>query len=284
MLQAVPVLKSVGIVATLTPTTGPGTAGHLARTAVEQGIKLVLACGGDGTIHEIINGMIPGNAALGVLPGGTANIFARELRMPIDPLAAARSLPRWTAHRIAVGRATWQEGPEGKRTARSKHFLCLAGVGYDAYIVSKLSRARAMAYGVAAYVAEAVSQTFHYSFPPVTFRTEEGDITGSFAAIQRTERYAGWLRLAPGASIFKNYLTFCVFKSRNRLRYFRYAAAVVMRRHARLDDVELIQTGKVDCAAVDPSQPVLFELDGELAGQLPATFEIVPDALTVLVP
>lgn len=284
MLQAVPVLESVGITATLAPTTGPGTAGRLARTAVDQGIKLILACGGDGTIHEIINGMIPGNAALGVLPGGTANIFARELGMPIDPLAAARSLPRWTPHRVAVGRATWQEGLEGKRTTKSKYFLCLAGVGYDAYIVSKLSRARAMAYGVAAYVAEAVSQTLHYSFPPVSFRTEDGAVTGSFAVIQRTERYAGWLHLAPGASIFKNYFTLCVFKSRRRMRYFRYAAAVVMRRHSRLDDVELIQTFKVECQAVDPAQPVFFELDGELAGQLPVTFEIVSNALTVLVP
>lgn len=284
MLEAIPVLKSVGIEATLAPTTGPGTAGPLARAAVGQGIKLVLACGGDGTIHEIINGLIPGNAALGVLPGGTANIFARELRMPIDPLAAARSLPRWTPHRIAVGRAVWQEDVDGARTERRSHFLCLAGVGYDAYIIRKLSRARAMAFGVAAYVAEAVSQTFHYSFPPVSFRTEDCTLTGSYAVVQRTERYAGWLHLAPDASIFKNYFTLCAFKSRRRFRYFRYAAAVVMRRHSHLDDVELIQTCKVQCAATDPEQTVYFELDGELAGRLPVTFEIVPDALTVLVP
>lgn len=277
--DTIPVLEKAGIAAKLTPTTAPGTASRLARAAIERGVKLILACGGDGTIHEVMNGMISGGAVLGVLPGGTANIFARELAMPLDPLRAARAMQNWTPRRIAVGRATF----ENQRRS-SAYFLCLAGVGFDAHVIHKLSRMRAVRFGVAAYVAEAVSQIFQYSFPAISFRTNGKEIIGTYGVTQRTERYAGWLHLAPGASLFKDQFLLCVFKGKGRARYFRYAAALVARRHTRLADVELVETQKVECAAVDPSTPVYLELDGEFSGQLPATFELVPDALTVLVP
>jgi diacylglycerol kinase (ATP) len=279
LLEAVPVLEKAGIAAQLTPTTAPGTAGRLARAAIERGVKLILACGGDGTIHEVINGMIPGDAMLGVLPGGTANIFARELGMPVDPLRAARVIHNWTPRRIAVGRATFMN----KRQWRA-YFLCLAGVGYDAHVIHKLSCKMAVKFGVAAYVAAALRHVLDYSFPPISFRTEGREIIGTYAVAQRTERYAGWLHLAPGASVFKDQFTLCVFKGKGGGRYIRYAAAIVARMHTRMNGVELIETRKVECAAVDPSATVYLELDGEFVGQLPATFEIVPDALTVLVP
>ncbi len=284
MLAAIPALESAGIAAKLAPTTAPGTASGIARSAIKQGVKLVLACGGDGTIHEVINGMIPGDAVLGILPGGTANILARELRITLDPLKAARRIARWSPRRIAVGRATWTNGPAAAGTSQSSYFLCLAGVGFDAYVIHRLSRQLARTFGVAAYVVEAVRQVKRYSFPLVTFRTEKGEIAGSFAVVQRTERYAGWLHLAPGASVFKDQFTLCAFKSRHRSRYIRYALAILTGRHTRLADIELVQTCKVACAAADPQTTVYFELDGELAGHLPAAFELVPDALTVLVP
>jgi diacylglycerol kinase (ATP) len=279
MLESVGVLEAAGIAARLTPTTAPGTASRIARDAVERGVELILACGGDGTIHEVINGMVPGNATLAVLPGGTANIFARELRMPLDPLRAARAIPGWKPRRIALGRAGWGDGSE-----QSSYFLCLAGVGFDAFVIHKLPRERARAFGVAAYVSEAILRVLRYRFPQISFRTEGREIAATFGVVQRTKRYAGWLHLAPGQSVFKNQFLLCVFKGTGRARYFRYAAAILARRHTRLRDVEMIETCKVKCATADPSRTVYFELDGELTGQLPATFELVPDALTVLVP
>ncbi|MGE5327670.1 MAG: diacylglycerol/lipid kinase family protein, partial [Deltaproteobacteria bacterium] len=241
--------------------------------------KLVLACGGDGTIHEVMNGMVPGDAVLGVLPGGTTNIFARELGMPLDPLRAARVIHRWTPRRIAVGRATFKNGGQS-----SAHFLCLAGVGFDAHVIHELSRKMAVKFGVGAYVAEAVRQVFCYSYPAISFRANGKEIIGTYGVAQRTQRYAGWLHLAPEASLFKDQISLCVFKGSGRMRYAGYAAAIVARRHTRLNGVATMETRKVECAAVGPSTPVYLELDGEFAGQLPATFEIVPDALTVLVP
>ncbi len=282
--RAAEVLEAAGIAAALTPTSAPGMARDLAREAVARGAELILACGGDGTINEVINGIAPSKVLLGVLPGGTANVFARELGIPLNPVRAARGLARWSPHRIALGRASWANGGPPGHSPQTRYFLSLAGIGFDAYVIHKLSRSFANAFGVFAYGYEAVRQLLRYRFPLISFQIGDREIRGTFAAVHRTERYAGWLHLAPGASIFEDRFTFCIFKSPRRQRYLVYGAAVVARQHARLSDVELVQTHKVECSAPDSAGPVYFELDGEFAGQLPATFEIVPDALTLLAP
>ena len=127
-------------------------------------------------------------------------------------------------------------------------------------------------------------QVVRYSFPSFVCRSGNEQIRATFAVVQRTQRYAGWLRMAPMANIFEENFSLCAFKSRHRLRYFLYAAAVVARQHLRLSDVELVQTRKVECESETPGDVIRFELDGELVGHLPATFEIVPNALTILAP
>jgi diacylglycerol kinase family enzyme len=107
---------------------------------------------------------------------------------------------------------------------------------------------------------------------------------GTFAVVHRTRLYAGWLHLAPSADLFAPRFAVCSFSSRSRARYLLYALAVLARQHLRLSDVELHQSAQVVCTPGDSSTTVRFELDGELAGALPVRFEIVPDALTVLVP
>jgi diacylglycerol kinase (ATP) len=284
MRQVAAALEAGGVAAKLAPTSAPGSASALARAAVEQGTEIIFACGGDGTINEVINGMLPGSATLGILPSGTANIFARELRMPLDPLRAARACVGWSPRRIALGRATWSVAGGDAQAGESRYFLCVAGVGLDAYVVHKLSRDLARNLGVLAYGWEAVRQVFRYRFPAISCKTEGRELRATFAVVQRTERYAGWLHMAPGSSVFGNQFTLCTFKSASRWRYFRYAFAVVTRRHSHLSDVGLLRNCKVSCCPADSDQRVYFELDGELAGTAPVTFELVPDALSVLVP
>ncbi len=280
--EAVAALEKQGITAKPVPTTGPNTASGLARAAAASGEELIIVCGGDGTINEVLNGIAPGHTTLGILPGGTANIFAKELGLPHDPIRAARELGQWTPQRIALGRANWsnENGPQKE----SRFFLSLAGVGFDAYVVHKLTWDFKKGWGVPAYMWEAVRQSMRYQFPSFVCRLDNHELHSTFAVIQRTTRYAGWLHIAPGASVFEPRFSVCVFKSQHWLRYFLYASAVVLRQHLRLADVELVQTQKIDCAPKKSGDLIHFELDGELVGQLPATFEIIPDALSVLVP
>ena len=288
--HAAEVLRRTGLEIELAATTRPDMAHELARAAVTKGADFVLACGGDGTINEVINGLAMSSVPLGVLPGGTANILAHELRLPLNPVRAARQFPRWSPRRIALGRARWEdaqsERPAGglPPQARCRYYTSVAGIGYDAHVVYELSSWLKYKLGVAGYVLEALRQWVSYPFPRFSCLLEGRDRQATFTVVHRTRLYAGWLHLAPTADLFQPRFTVCSFPSRSRTRYLLYALAVLARQHLRLKDVSLDHCAEVVCTSVDACGPVRFELDGELAGTIPATFEIVPDALTVLVP
>jgi diacylglycerol kinase family enzyme len=201
---------------------------------------------------------------------------------------AAREFGRWTPRRIALGRARWTESapgaPGAESAACSRYYISVSGVGFDAEIVYRLSPWLKTNFGVAGYVMESLRQLVTYSFPGFSCRIDGNERRGTFAVIHRTRLYAGWLHLAPTAGLFQPRFAVCSFPSRNRLRYLLYAAAVLVRQHLRLKGVSLDNCTEVVCTPVDPAATIRFELDGELAGAIPATFEIVPDALTVLVP
>jgi YegS/Rv2252/BmrU family lipid kinase len=287
---AAAVLRRAGLEIELAPTARADMAHELAQAAVENGADMVFACGGDGTINEVVNGLAPSSVPLGILPGGTANILARELRLPLHPVRAARQFARWTPRRIALGRARWTEprvGPEAGESAHqscTRYYISVAGVGYDAHIVYKLSSSLKKNFGVAGYVMESLRQLVRYSFPRFSCNLDGRERQGTFAVIHRTRLYAGWLHLAPTADLFAPHLAVCSFPSRSRARYLLYALAVLTRQHLRLRDVSLDHCNETVCTPIDSSETIRFELDGELGGALPATFEVVPDALTLLVP
>ena len=252
---------------------------------------MVLVCGGDGTINEVINGLAGSQVPLGLLPGGTANILARDMGLPLNPVRAATELSRWSPRRIPLGKATWCiekasiNGAPAEKEQAIRYFMTVAGIGFDAHVVYKLSPEMKLSWGVAGYIVEALRQVFRYPFQYFSCRTEDGaERTATFAAVQRARNYGGWLHLTPDARFFDDRFTLCLFKSHNRARYFLYSALVLARQHFHLGDVELVEARKLCCAAKDAGETIRFELDGELAGTLPATFEIVPDALTLLVP
>lgn len=276
------VLAEGGIDAELIRTTGPGTATALAREACHTGIDVVIACGGDGTVNEVVNGISPGDTPLGILPGGTGNIIARDLNLPESPVRAARQLPLWKLRRVALGFATGRPLLASSTAPVRRYFLGVAGVGYDAYVISRLKRDFVWPFGVAAYVLEAVKQLVRYSFPPVMCQANGRQIEATFAIIQRTSRYAGWLRTAPGQALTKPALGLTLYKSRSRGRYFVYAAAAIAQELVR--DMERMEVMEANFTPGGSQDTVFFELDGELAGKLPARFELVQDTLPLLMP
>jgi diacylglycerol kinase (ATP) len=128
------VLAANGIEAELLETTGPGHATEIARQAARDGRGLVIACGGDGTLNEVVNGLAASanghRVPLALLPGGTANILAKELNLPWDILSAARKMAGGEVREIALGLATPVEHP-----AKKRYFLSVAGAGPDGMIV-----------------------------------------------------------------------------------------------------------------------------------------------------
>ncbi len=263
-------------------TTASGTATELARSAAASGQDLIIVCGGDGTINEVVNGIALGSTPLAILPGGTANIITNELGLRRGPVRAAQQLNTWNPRRIALGCATGKPLSDGiPATATQRYFLGVAGVGFDAYVIKKLAVDFKMSLGIAAYIVEGLRQLMRYSFPTLSCRAEGTRAEASFALIQRTSRYAGNFRTAPRQALANGSFGVSLFTQRGRLGYVRYAVALITEHHPR--DVTYLETTRAEFEA-DSEARVYFELDGELAGTLPVTFEVIPDALTLLMP
>lgn len=278
--EAVAVLREAGISTDMRFTTGPGDGKKLASEAVKKGCDLVIVCGGDGTINEAVNGMANSQVPIAVLPGGTANIIAKELRLPGRILKAARELPTWRRCSVPLGRATWEESG----SLRQRYFLAVAGVGFDAYIISQLDVSMKLRLGIIAYCWEAVRQAVRYNYPAFQCTVNDSPVSTTFAVIQRSSRYAGWLKLARPNSIRSAGFTCCLFEGRTPRRYFQYALGIISRTHRWLGDVRCLGGPSVRCATERLEDCISFELDGELAGRIPVSFDVVPDALTLLAP
>ena len=133
--RAAAILSGQGHHITVAPTTGPNTAGAIARGRIQAGADLIVAAGGDGTINEVAEGMIGSTVPLAILPGGTANVLAMEMKLGKDLNRAAERLSGMQPRRISVGHVTC-DGGQVKR-----HFLLMAGIGLDAHIVYNVSGA-----------------------------------------------------------------------------------------------------------------------------------------------
>src|SRR5271170_7916595 len=164
--QAVRILKDCGITTEIAATTAAGAAQGIARQAVEQRRGMVIACGGDGTNNEIVNGLAGSRVPMAVLPAGTANILAKELGIPWDIPHAARLIADGTVRRIALGVAIPAEGRETREVPREgRYFLCVAGAGPDGAIVNGVDGAFKKKAGILAYWLEGMRQLVQYNFP-----------------------------------------------------------------------------------------------------------------------
>jgi diacylglycerol kinase (ATP) len=177
-------------------TTAPGSAVEQTRREIENGCRLIIAAGGDGTINEVANGMLHTRVPLAILPGGTANVLAREMRIPLHPERAAAQIPNLEPCRIAAG-AVRLNGQD------QRAFLCMAGAGLDAEIVARVHSGFKAAAGKLAYYAA----SFGHLFKPL----REFDVlvdgkrfAASFALISRVRNYGGDLEIARGASLLRD--------------------------------------------------------------------------------
>lgn len=263
-----------GVKARLLATTGPNTAAALAQEAIDAGAGLIIAAGGDGTINEVANGMIGSHVPLAILPGGTANVLAHEMRMKAGTLASADSLNRLTPCRIAAGRL---HGPGYQRC-----FLAMAGVGLDAQIVYDLNLDLKAAVGKLAYYVSGFSHVFQ-TIPQFDVEIEGTTRRCGFALVSRVRNYGGDLEIARGASLLREDFEVVMFEGESALGYLRYLAGVAVRRADKLKGVTILRARKVVCDASSDNR-IRSQIDGELVSHLPITMEIVPDALTLLVP
>jgi len=287
--RIVDVFRTAGIEIETIATTAANTAGLHAQQAVQHGCDTILACGGDGTVHEILQTMAGTQATLGVIPLGTANALAADLGLPRNPIRAARMLLDAAPERISIGRVTFtdREGAPG-----SRYFIVAAGIGADGHFFAHVSSRLKQRLGYAHYLIEALRLWAVHTFPMFHAAfTEAGRTTATIADVSqvlavRITNFGGIVRqLVPDASIRKPTLHAIAFKTRSRIDYLRFMAAVWFRRHKYNAPIELVDCTRIECSQLDGStEPVYVEADGEFLGTLPVTMEIIPDAITLLIP
>lgn len=289
---ALAIFKAGGLEAHLLPTDSPEHADDEARRAVAGGTDTILACGGDGTVHNLIQVVAYTPVALGVLPMGTANALAHDLGIPLRVPAAARALLHGVTRRIALGhiRCTGLDGAPVER-----YFTVAAGVGVDAHLFYKLHSGTKQRLGIAAYYAKAWHMWFTYPMTrfAVSYRESEA---GEEKLAQVTELLAVRIRnfggvvqqLAPGASLDRQDIRLILSRTGSRLAYLAYVTRGLLRRSWTIPGIELAHSARAKCEYVLQSgvapRRIYVEADGELIGSLPAEITMEPDALTLLGP
>jgi diacylglycerol kinase (ATP) len=227
--------------------------------------------GGDGTINETANGMVGSNVPLGVLPGGTANVLAMELGLGSGLERAIGRLSHCVPKRVSLGKLCVPGQP-------ARHFLMMAGAGFDAQVVLDLNpELKAMTGKMAYWVAG-----FMHIFKRVgqlETRINGDTYPCGFTLASRVRNYGGDLELARGASLLSHDFETVMFEGSNPLRYAFYMMGVAVKQVQRMPGVHTVRTTKIELTGDAPIQ-----IDGEYAGRSPATIEIVPQALTILVP
>lgn len=287
--EAIAVLAAAGVEAEAFVTDGVGSATTLAREAAGHGFDTVIACGGDGTVHEVLQSLVGTDVALGVVPLGTANALAADLGLTASPAKVARTLLTAVATRVSVGRIHYHDA-EGQPASR--YFTVAAGVGADALLMSRMDARLKRKLGYVLYVIEAFRIWATHSFPlfeavvPASDAGAARAVAVSQLLAVRVRSFGGALRyLAPGASLRNGKLILMAFKTRSRFRYMLFLLAVLAGRHKFEREVELIETPSIECRACNGSEEAFFvEADGEVLGQLPVKLEVAPHSLNLLVP
>lgn len=279
------VLRSGGVEAVSAATAGPGDAAEQVKQAILDGCDTVFACGGDGTVHDVVQGLVGSDAALGIIPLGTANSLAHDLGLPLSATGAAWAALTAKSRRIALGRVAYQDFKGGKS---ARYFTVTAGVGVDAHLFYKLNPMAKRHLGMAAYYAKATRlwlthkmERFVVDLEGETRRSEE---VSQLLAV-RIRHFGGVLReLAPGASLDRDDLRLVLFHTRSRAAYLGYVLRGLLGAKWQIPGIELVHALRVNCRSVGGSSRIFLEADGELLGTLPVDISVVPDALTILAP
>jgi diacylglycerol kinase (ATP) len=273
-------LDVIGTQCALKATTAPGAARELAAEAVTDGFDLVVAAGGDGTVNEVLNGIGDApdgfaRARLGVLPLGTVNVFARELKIPLRIERAWEVLQRGRETKIDLPRVEFS----ADGVLQKRYFCQLAGAGLDARAIELVDWQQKKRIGPLAYVIAGLKALCEKK-PQITVRANGQSVTGELVLIGNGRFYGGSYAILPHADLRDGRLDICVLPRVNWPALLRSAPNLLLRgklpasvaQHLSAEIFELTD----DSAA--------FELDGEWVGKLPVKFSIEREKLRVVVP
>jgi len=273
--RATRVLSEAGHHVEAVPTHGPNTAAALARECIERGADLILVGGGDGTMNEVINGMAHSDVPVAILPGGTANVLANELAIGNRLEPAAKLVSACVPQRISLGLLRCAD-------AEPRYFALMAGAGLDAHIVYHISARLKLAIGKVAYWISGFVHGMRL-LPEFTVDVDGRQSQSTFALASRVRNYGGDLEIARNITLLDHDFEVVLFAGVNPFRYIKYLTAVLIGKAHGLKGVTVLRADSVSLSSPEDAR-IYVQVDGEYAGKLPATVEIVPKCLTLLLP
>lgn len=241
------------------------------KNAVKESFDLIVAAGGDGTVNLIATHVAQSNTAMSIIPVGTVNLLALNLGVPFDPLLACELLKKPKVKKIDLG------------VANGKYFTCIAGIGYDAYIISQVHPGLKKKWGVASYLILGIQNLFSYQFKRI--RLSIGNLTISphpyMVIVTNGKFYSKGNLIAPHAQMDDGKLDIVSFNSKRLPSFVKYALGMKTGTIHKSKEITYLQGEKI---AIQKHGLHYVQLDGEYVGRTPLEISILPSAVKVVVP
>ena len=256
-----------------------GDAAALANESARKGAKFIIACGGDGTISEVANGILSSgkDAELGILPSGTGGDFRRTLEIPSRTRDAAKILRTGRTARIDVGRVSYVDNNGNDAT---RYFVGVASCGMSTKVIERVKSDRAS-------FASALLKTAMRNDPVRLVvqldDSHERHLVVTNLCVANARYFGGGMKIAPDAKLTDGKFDVIGVGDLSALKIFTSAPRVYTGAHLSMPEVSHALARKITVRAADRAAEVALEVDGELPGRLPAAFQIIPEALRVRV-
>ena len=242
-----------------------------AQSALDDGYERLICAGGDGTINGLLPALLHSGLPLGIIPAGTANVLARELSIPFDPVQALSIALEGQVRPLDIG------------LANGSPFLLMAGLGFDAQVVAEIEPRMKELFGSLAYITSGLQVLTHYR--PSNFTIEaEGEhftVPAWLVVVGNASSYAYELEILPEARMDDGLLDVCIFAEHGALDRVTQLGAMLFGQHTEGRNVRYFQVTSLRISA-DP--PVQVQLDGDHFGASPVDFLMQPSALQVVTP
>jgi len=246
-------------------------AGLFAEGLLEDPPDILAICGGDGTVNEVASRVPHPPFPIALLPAGTANVVARELRIPLDPVRALQVALNGAVRRVDLG----------ELGAGARRFLFVAGIGFDAYVVAKVRPDLKNKIGMAAYAAAIISCLRNYSFPEFQVVVEGRSYTATSCLACNAKSYGGGLLFCPEADMGDGLLDVLVLEKQSRIALARF---LLQAWRGKAENREWIHRLRARTLQIEGGDEALVQADGELAGSPPVKIGLTHAAFPLVVP
>jgi YegS/Rv2252/BmrU family lipid kinase len=240
----------------------------IARQCAKEGYDLVIAAGGDGTINSVVNGLAGSQTALGIIPLGTINLMAMELKIPNDLESACRIIAHGRLKTIDLGKVN------------DRFFTSLCGIGFDAYVIGQTQSSLKKQFGSAAFIINGIKNLIRYPFHSIRLCINQKIYKSGYIVIVGNGKYYGAsVLIAPGADNHDGLLDVVIFQKKDSLSLLRYIWELHKGDLTALPDVEHIQAKHI---SIERHGHHKLHVDGEYYGKTPVEISVVPSALKVV--